>query len=227
MNILAIDTACQVFSAALISPQGCFYTEVDAPSRHSELLMECIDSLCAHASLDASAIDLVACMKGPGSFTGLRIGYAAAKGLALSLGIPLVVVPTLDCMAHPFSAIPALVLPLIDAKKSQFYGALYRGGERLIDYTDGAPDYFVNELDRHRRPGENIILTGPGAHLFLLVQEKYSPGEGLSVDPFFNRGKALELSKLAEKNHEPNGQDANRGPLYLRKSDAELSQDRT
>ena len=94
MNILALDTADQVFSAALESKSGVYYTEIDAHSRHSELLMDCVDWLCKNAGLGPGEIDLAACMKGPGSFTGLRIGFSSAKGICMALKIPMITVPS-------------------------------------------------------------------------------------------------------------------------------------
>ena len=85
MNILAIDSAWDVLSAALAIGDETFFIEIDAGLRHSELLMECADTLCKTAGISPTDLKMVACMKGPGSFTGLRIGYSIAKGIAMAL----------------------------------------------------------------------------------------------------------------------------------------------
>ena len=146
MNILAIDTATSILSIAVSSAEGIRHFEVDAGLRHSELLMDLADMVMKTAGLEASDLELVACMRGPGSFTGLRIGFAAAKGMALALGIPLVSVPTLDCMAAPCAVWPGLVIPVIDAKKHRFFTALYRGGQRLTEYLDAEPDEIARAI---------------------------------------------------------------------------------
>ena len=230
MNILALDTADQVLSAALETGNGIFYTETDAGARHSELLMECADGLCKTAGLNPADIGLAACMKGPGSFTGLRIGFSAAKGLCLALGIPLLAVPTLDCLAYPFSEWPGLVLPAIDAKKGCFFAALYRGGTRLTDDMDATPEILARETARVRLSAEELLLlTGSGAELLGSRLAALIPPEYTRFDPEPRRGKARELLEIVkngiiieyDKFSDING--INTGPVYLRKSDAELN----
>ena len=225
MNILAMDTSGDVLSLVLSSSRGKWGVEIDAGTRHSELLMEWIDKLFCSAGLEPGDLELVACMKGPGSFTGLRIGFAAAKGLSLALGIPMVAVPTLDCLSCGLSVWPGLVLPVMDAKKNCFYAALYRGGSLLTEYMDADPETIIRTLEHHRIPGETAAITGPGAELFLSRLDKLGPAEGFSLDPQFFRGKAFELLKFIENRDiiDTDESDIYSGPLYLRKSDAELN----
>ena len=223
MNILALDTSDRVLSAALEANSGRWYVETDSGIRHSELLMECIDWLCKTAGIIPGDIGLVACMKGPGSFTGLRIGFSSAKGVALALGIPMAAYPTLDCLAYPHSAYPGLVLPAIDAKKSCFYAALYRHGKRLTDDADASPEYLAGEIRRVRlQEGEPLLLTGCGAAQLRVVLAENFQIEAISLDPGASGGRARELLEIA-KNSIVNGvNDIDSGPVYLRKSDAEL-----
>jgi tRNA threonylcarbamoyl adenosine modification protein YeaZ len=159
LNILAIDTASELFSTGLSTDAGCFYFEADAGAVHSELLFDAVNSLTKLAKIEREDIDLFACMKGPGSFTGLRIGFAAVKGLALALGKRILTAPTLDCIAYPFATYPFLCVPVLDAKQRRFFTALYRNGRRLTDYLDCTADELA------RRISENLN-TG-------LVQEPY------------------------------------------------------
>lgn len=224
MNILALDTADQVLSAALGTETGVWYTEIDAGSRHSELLMECIDGLCGSAGLRPEALDYVACMKGPGSFTGLRIGFSAAKGLCLALGIPLITAPTLDCLANPLSIWPGIVLPAMDAKRGCFFAALYRGGERLTDYMDESPETLANEAAKARlSPNESIVLTGSGAKLLGSGLTAYLSREHIRIDPESGRGRARELLEIVRGAKLSATDDINGGPVYIRKSDAEIN----
>ena len=229
MNILALDTADQVLSAALSAESGIWYTEIDAGSRHSELLMECIDGLFRIAEFKAGNLNLVACMKGPGSFTGLRIGFSTAKGLCLALGIPLAAVPTLDCLAYPLSIWPGIVLPAIDAKKGCFFTALYRGGERLTDYMDASPETIAKELSKTLLSrDEPVVLTGSGAALLLSSFKAYLlpdeiQGELIQTESKPGRGRARELLDFIKDGKLSETGDLDSGPSYLRKSDAELN----
>ena len=221
MNILALDSSSQTLSVALTAESGVWYTEVDAGARHSELLMECVDGLCKMAGLSPKDLNLVSCMKGPGSFTGLRIGFSAAKGLSLALGIPMASVPTLDCLAYPFSTWPEIILPAIDAKKGCFFAAIYRAGKRLTDYLDASPQTLIQEAAKagvsHDEP---VIVTGPGAQL--LYSRLGSSFPNIRIDPEYARGRAKDLLEMI-KNGIFGEDDIDSGPVYLRKSDAEYN----
>jgi tRNA threonylcarbamoyladenosine biosynthesis protein TsaB len=206
----------------LDTENGVFCVEIDAGTRHSELLMECIDGLYKTAGLNPRELDLVACMKGPGSFTGLRIGYATAKGLCMALGIRLVAVPTLDCLAHAQSIWPGIVIPVIDAKKGCFFSSLYRGGIRLTDYMDAPPEIIAKEAARLKLfPEEPLVLTGSGAGI-LLPQLRNYLSENCSIDRNSGRGRAMELLNIVKCDIINTGDELGSGPMYIRKSDAEL-----
>ena len=225
MNILVIDSSDQVLSVALSAKTGVWYAEIDAGTRHSELLMDCIDWLLKNAEIRPTDLDTVACMKGPGSFTGLRIAFSAAKGLAMALKIPLITVPTLDCLAYPLSIWPGIVIPVIDAKKGCFFSAIYRHGEKTGNDMDASPLTLITEISKARLfPDEPVILTGPGAELLFSA---LSPNNVplLYVDPDFRKGGARELLKIIKSGKLVLTDDFNSGPVYLRKSDAELNEE--
>jgi tRNA threonylcarbamoyladenosine biosynthesis protein TsaB len=221
VNILALDTAAEVLSLALSAGEEVWYFEGDLGGRRGDQLMAAADRLLDGAGIEPGDLHLAACMKGPGSFTGLRIAYAAAKGLALSLGIPMVAAPTLDCMAAPWDSWPGIVLPAMDAKKGRFYAALYRGGRRLGEFLDAAPEELAAALAGEG--GGQTLLTGPAARQLLEKLKPPSPDQ-FFVDPRGNRGNARELLDMVKKSGTlaPVGELFS-GPLYLRKSDAELN----
>jgi tRNA threonylcarbamoyladenosine biosynthesis protein TsaB len=222
MNILALDTATFVLQVAVCSGDRVWHIEHDAGLTHSEALMVLVDTLMGISGLDKRDLDFVACMKGPGSFTGLRIGYAVAKGLSLALGIPVVSVPTLDCLAARFSFWPGPVIPVIDAKKRRYFCAVYRGRDRVTGHMDAGASGIAAAVAPV--PGD-ILLTGPDAamlfpELTLLMED----GRKISVDPFGKYGRIRELLEISRGYFKLNTvDDAMSGPLYLRKSDAELT----
>ncbi|MDR2069427.1 MAG: tRNA (adenosine(37)-N6)-threonylcarbamoyltransferase complex dimerization subunit type 1 TsaB [Spirochaetaceae bacterium] len=221
MNVLALDTATSVLSMTLSSNNRLWHFEIDAGLKHSELLMEGVDMLLKKAGLKPEALERIACMKGPGSFTGLRIGFSAAKGLALALGIPMVSVPTLDCMARSYSVWPGPVLPVINARKHRYFTALYRGTERVSPYMDAAPGEIL-ELVRSASPKGSVLLTGPDADMVKPELGELVSPEVFLVDPFHKNGKSRELLDIAKNIAILNNNEVLLGPLYLRKSDAEL-----
>jgi tRNA threonylcarbamoyladenosine biosynthesis protein TsaB len=221
-GILALDTATPILSAALCAGEQYWYREMDAGLTHSEALMGLVEGLFTDAGLTPGNLGAVACMKGPGSFTGLRIGFAAAKGLALALGIPLFACPTLDCMAYPWEPWPGLVVPVLDARKKRFFSALYAGGKRV------SPEMDVDAADLLRAihaagTSAPVLLTGPDAPLFLSRLEPPCPA--LLQDPLCHKGWGLELLAVAKNREIMNTckrDDVMSGPEYIRKSDAEL-----
>ncbi|MDR0584886.1 MAG: tRNA (adenosine(37)-N6)-threonylcarbamoyltransferase complex dimerization subunit type 1 TsaB [Treponema sp.] len=237
MNLLAIDTATPILSVALRTEWGDWCFEAGAGLRHSELVMDSIDMLTKKAGLKPADLSGLVCMGGPGSFTGLRIGFSLAKGLALSLGIPFAPVPTLDCMAYPFAMWPGLVVPVIDAKKNAFFCALYRDGGRLGPFMDAEAPLIARIIadalsgDLHNPRQSPVLLTGPGAETFRLRLERDCP-QGLPQGARTSAvcgGYARALLDLAPqdivKNREMFDNDSGAifsGPEYIRKSDAEL-----
>jgi len=223
MNILALDSAGLILSIALETANGVFYTEIDAGSRHSELLVECAGELCKTAELSPLCLEAVVCAKGPGSFTGLRIGYSVAKGYCLALGIPLIAISTLDSMAYPLSVWPGIVLPAIDAKKGCFFTALYRNGDRISDYLDASPEIILKSAEKAAiSPNEPIIITGSGANMLYLSLSKLVPTRSIKINPRFRMGVAKELLEMSKKVIITGVNGIDSGPDYIRKSDAEL-----
>ena len=234
MNLLAIDSAAKTLSAALSRGDDYFYAEADAQMKQSELVMEFIDSLMKKASLKPDDLNGVLCMSGPGSFTGLRIGYSVAKGLALSLSIPFVPVPTLDCIAYQLTdnsevnahsslliSRSSLQLAVIEARKNACFYAFFRGGERLTPDVDADFSQIAEEISRFN---EKIVLSGPGS--FLLFDSLPDELKEIVLIKNENRGYAREIILIAKALNlfdKDNTAYLFSGPEYLRKTDAVLS----
>ncbi|HEX8981043.1 MAG TPA: tRNA (adenosine(37)-N6)-threonylcarbamoyltransferase complex dimerization subunit type 1 TsaB [Parasulfuritortus sp.] len=124
MKILAFDTSTELCSAALCLDGAWLVREEMAGNRHSELLLPMVESLLAEAGIGLRDLDGLAYGKGPGSFTGLRIGCGAAQGLALGADLPVTGVITLEAMAYAAGA--DQVLACIDARMHEVYAAAYR-----------------------------------------------------------------------------------------------------
>ncbi|MDR0539708.1 MAG: tRNA (adenosine(37)-N6)-threonylcarbamoyltransferase complex dimerization subunit type 1 TsaB [Spirochaetaceae bacterium] len=161
MTILALDTASEIFSIALGTERGLFTFAAEAGNSHSEILCDAVESVLRCACIERDAISLTACMRGPGSFSGLRIGFAFAKGLSLALGKPYVSAPTLECIAYTHRNFRGLVIPLLDAKQKRFFCGLYREGEALTENLDIDAEALAARIP----PNIPVLLTGPAASL--------------------------------------------------------------
>jgi tRNA threonylcarbamoyladenosine biosynthesis protein TsaB len=218
MNILCLDTSTSILSIALQIDKGTFLLEADMGGKHSGLLQPALEGLCATAGVKGSDLDVAACMRGPGSFTGIRIGFAAVQGIAAGCGARAVSIPTLDCIALPFADAP-VVLPAIDSKRRQFYTAVYRNGNRVTDYLDVKPDALVPLLagDKH------ILFAGPDAAALCAALCGLLPEICGTVSPCSSYGQAKNmLYFLQKKSTIYTSWDGTLSvPLYIRKSDAE------
>ena len=127
MKILGLDSSGLVAGVAVVEDENLLveYT-VNYKKTHSQTLLPMLDAAARMIELDLNTVDAIAIAGGPGSFTGLRIGSATAKGLGLALDKPIVHVPTVDALAYNLVGHSDLVCPLMDARRNQTYTGLYR-----------------------------------------------------------------------------------------------------
>ncbi|MBQ0071140.1 MAG: tRNA (adenosine(37)-N6)-threonylcarbamoyltransferase complex dimerization subunit type 1 TsaB, partial [Spirochaetales bacterium] len=163
MNILSIDTSTAVLSIALKTDKTYEERVVIGNFAHSENLLPEIKSLLSRAGLTLKDLQLLICTKGPGSFTGLRVGMASLKGISLGSGAPLVSVPTLSVIDEAASLWKGPRLAVIDARKKKFYFRLTNGDEVLLDDRDGNPEDIKEAVTALSQP---VLVTGPDAVLF-------------------------------------------------------------
>jgi len=210
MNILVFDTSTDLLSAGLRKSDGRLAALVESGFRHSETLLPAIGRCLAAASVTLGDVGLIACTKGPGSFTGLRIGLATAKGLSLALGIPWVGIPTLDCIAAGWEEPDLTIIPVLDGRKNRIYSAIYKGGLRLGEYLDIEAAGLLAMLDGEDR----VSFVGPDAEIFTdWVLER----PGFRVERDEPERRLSSLCALAERRYrEKGGEDDDEGPLYLR-----------
>lgn len=163
MKILGIESAALTASVALVT-DGILTAEytVNHKKTHSQTLLPMLDEICRMAELDRSSVDAIAVSAGPGSFTGLRIGAATAKGLGLALGVPLIAVPTTAALAYGLWGADALLCPVMDARRNQVYNGLYYCRETL-ETVEPARALAVPELlSELNARNERVIFAGDG-----------------------------------------------------------------
>lgn len=137
MNLLAIETSTEACSVALVHGDELIARSELAPRRHAELVLPMADALLAEAGLGRHALDAIAVGRGPGAFTGVRLGVALAQGMALALDRPVVTISSLAALALEAPEDDAAILAVIDARMGEIYVASYRrddaGGLRPLD----------------------------------------------------------------------------------------------
>jgi tRNA threonylcarbamoyladenosine biosynthesis protein TsaB len=222
MNLLAIDSFCPTLSIAVSRNDDIYYSQTEAGVKHSEIVMDCIDALVKSASIAAHDLDGILCMDGPGSFTGLRIGFSIAKGLSLALSVPFMPVPTMDCIAYPFRG-GGLTLTVVESGKLSWFFAIYCGEKCLMQTAEGEVSHIAGQIENLNT--ENITLTGPGA-ASLYEKLPQSIKKNLCAS-FEKRGYAKELIFIAKKDKLLDNVDNTAlyflGPQYFKKTDAELN----
>ncbi|WP_096230536.1 tRNA (adenosine(37)-N6)-threonylcarbamoyltransferase complex dimerization subunit type 1 TsaB [Thermoanaerobacterium sp. RBIITD] len=136
MKILAIDSSSKTATVAIVDEEGVIGEFSINHLRHSVILMPMIDEILKMAETKKEEITHIAVCEGPGSFTGLRIGAATAKGLAQALSVPIVGVSSLDGLAFNVSEFKGIICPVIDALRGYVYTSFYRGGNELKKLSD-------------------------------------------------------------------------------------------
>ena len=168
MKILALETSAKACSAA-VTENGQVIASAfqNTGLTHSRTLMPMVEAMLKNADLSLSECDVIAVANGPGSFTGIRIGIAAAKGLAFAAGKPMAGISTLEAMAMNCIATPALIVCAMDARRQQVYNALFLSdGEHLTRLSPDRPIALSLLAEEIRQHSEHpIVVVGDGARL--------------------------------------------------------------
>lgn len=168
MKILALDTSGLVASVAVVEDDNLLaeYT-VNYKKTHSQTLLPMLDEIAGMTELDLLSLDAIAVAGGPGSFTGLRIGSATAKGLGLALKKPLVHIPTVEGLAYNLCGVDKLVCPLMDARRNQVYTGIYAfEGENLKVLKDQMAVDISQVAEEINTLGKAVIFLGDGVPVF-------------------------------------------------------------
>ena len=225
MKILGIDSSGLVATVAIQSDDILVgeYT-IHNKKTHSQTLLPMIQDMLQMAEVPVEELDAIAVAAGPGSFTGLRIGAATAKGLGQALNIPLVAVSSLEGLAYNLAGADALVCPIMDARRNQAYYGIYDVSGELpvvVAEQDAAPIDTV--LQKARETGREMIFVGDGVPVFVnRIAEEEGLAYRLGADNVRYQ-KASSVAALGRKLMEQGKEmPAERfAPIYLRLSQAE------
>lgn len=229
MRILGLDSSGLVAGVAILEDEVLLaeYT-TNYKKTHSQTLLPMLDELRSMLELDMSTLDAIAIASGPGSFTGLRIGAATAKGLGLALQKPLVEVPTLEGLAWNLYGTDRLVCPLMDARRGQVYTAAYEFQKQGEHFTLHAllpqkPMDIGELLEALNGIGREVIFLGDGVPAYLeCIREACKIPYSLAA-PGDSRQRAASIASLGAVYYRQGRtvDAAAHQPEYLRKSQAE------
>ena len=225
MRILGVDTSTSCGSLgivdddAVVAEYALFRDET-----HSTRLVPAIQALLKEARLGLDEIDGLAVSLGPGSFTGLRVGLSAVKGLALAAERPVVGVPTLDALAFNLPFTSYAICPIVDARKGEVYTALYKdaeGGqvEQLTPYQVLSPLVLLETI-----PLQKTIFLGNGVEVYGELIEERLGAKALFAPPHLRFLRGSTVAEMGLQRFKRGEQDdiSSLVPIYVRPSDAEI-----
>lgn len=225
MKILAVDSSGLVASVAVVMDDNLLgeFT-MNYKKTHSQTLLPMLDELADMIELDLNTLDAIAVAGGPGSFTGLRIGSATVKGLALALDKPVIQIPTVDALAYNLCGHRDLVCPLMDARRNQTYTGLYQfdGNQMQVIKEQCAVEIsaIVAEINNIGKP---VVFLGDGVAVFRDYIAEHGTIGYTFAPAHLNKQRAGAVAALAEEYYKQGKimDAAEHKPEYLRLSQAE------
>lgn len=221
MRILAVDTATEVCGVAVfVDGEGVTASITSREQTHAQGLMAAIRAVLNQAGIAVTDLDGFAVSRGPGSFTGLRIGISAVKGMVAATGKPLTGVSTLAVLAHQATGEVRRVCPMIDARRSEVYWSVYEKGadglQPVCAEQAGRPEKVMDLL-----PGPCLFIGNGARRHASLIQER-APRPVMFADDHGNTLRPQTLALLGmQQLKEGLGEDPQGfSPIYLRKADA-------
>lgn len=229
MKLLALDSSGLVASVAIMEDDTLVaeYT-MNYKKTHSQTLLPMLDEVRRMTELDLSTIDAIAVAAGPGSFTGLRIGSATAKGLGLAMNVPIIPVPTVDALAFNLYGSASLICPLMDARRNQVYTGLYDflKKENTYDLHCLHPQCAADIHDiatEINTLGRDTIFLGDGVAVYQSALEEILTVPHSCAPASCNRQRAACVAALGARLYAAGVSQtaAEHTPEYLRLSQAE------
>lgn len=229
MKLLAIESSGLVASVAVLADDkliGEFTTNLK--KTHSQTLLPMLDSVVKLLEISLEDIDAIVVSGGPGSFTGLRIGGATAKGLGLALNKPLIQIPTVDGIAYNLFGVTSLICPLMDARRNQVYTGLYTFlGDRFKVVKKQHPVAVEELIEELNQLNQRVIFLGDGVLVYQELIEKNLKTEYSFAPPHLGYQRAGAIASLGadyfKKGKLISAKEYR--PEYLRLSQAEREQE--
>lgn len=223
MLILGIETATERVSVAIGGHEGVIgLFEITKGRRHAETLVPAIEFTCRQAGIELEEIGVVAVDVGPGLFTGMRVGLASAKSIAQALRVPMIGISSLDLLAFSSRHSDKVVVPVIDARKSEVFYAMYRpvpgGIQRVAEPTVGPVDELVADLMARN---QEVLCVGDGARRY---QDEILEGYHCEIggDAYPSASPLVQLAHARAMREEwVNAREIE--PMYLRAPDAVIN----
>ena len=227
MKILGLDSSGLVASVAIVEDNDLKgeYT-VNYKKTHSQTLLPMLDEVAKMIELDLNSIDAIAVSGGPGSFTGLRIGSATAKGLGLALGKPLIHIPTVDALAYNLAGNRDIICPLMDARRNQVYTGIYQMDGDKLQVLEAQMAVEIDELAKKLCTyGKPVIFLGDGVpvHKDRLEKELMTNYDIAFAPAHMNQQRAAAVGMLGIQYYKEGKTETamEHKPDYLRVSQAE------
>ena len=225
MRILALDSSGLVASVAIASEEALLaeYT-INYKRTHSQTLLPMLDEIIRMADLDISDIDAIAVSAGPGSFTGLRIGSATAKGPGLALDKPIIPIPTVDGLAYNLYGTDKMVCPIMDARRDQVYTGLYEFIDDRLNVISPQKALSIDELvEEINQIGRETIFLGDGVPIHRERIENKMKNDYEFAPIHMNRQRAGAIAALGLQYYRLGQVESadQHQPVYLRMSQAE------
>lgn len=225
MKILGLDSSGLVASVAVIEDDNMLgeYT-VNYKKTHSQTLLPMLDEVAQMIELDLESVDAIAIAGGPGSFTGLRIGSATAKGLGLALKKPIVNVPTVEGLAYNLVGCLEVVCPLMDARRNQTYTGLYTfQGNEMTTLKEQCAVGIDEIIDTINTTGREVVFLGDGVPVFRDYIAEHCKVPYRFAPAHMNKQRAGAVAVLGMKYFSEGRYEsaAEHKPEYLRLSQAE------
>lgn len=229
MRVLSLDSSTEAASCAIVEDNKLLgEITYNNEKQHSVILMSMIDNLLTNLRLDLNDLDGFVVAKGPGSFTGLRIGMSTIKGLSLGSGKPCVTVSSLDSLAYNLTYASGVICPILDALRDNVYTRLYKCENGVLkpisDYITISIDELINEVNKY---DEVVYFVGDGTYKHKEKLSSHLPNS-FFAPAHLNITRASSLGELGIKLlHSGIVEDLNTAtPIYLRKSQAEREYDK-
>ena len=225
MKILALDSSGLTASVAIVEDEilTAEYT-INYKKTHSQTLLPMLDEVAKQIDLELETIDYIAVAAGPGSFTGLRIGSATAKGLGLALKKPLVHIPTVDALAYNCYGTEKIICPLMDARRNQVSTGLYEfEGQEFKVVKEQCAVAIEEILAEVNSLGKDVIFLGDGVPVYEEIVKENTEVNYIFAPAHMNRQRAGAVAVLAQSYVKEGKIEtaAEHMPDYLRLSQAE------